>query len=155
MAHTATFAAVCEANLQDLVTLSQELMGLSAYPTPFDARWTEGMARSCMVLPQYYARMAYVDGKVCGLIVGSTCPMLFSPAVMGVEETIYVREKTPFRASIAKHMLSGLVTWAFKERNASFIRAGETSEMCPRAVDAFFRSQGFKRSGTLYKRDTL
>ena len=123
---------------------------------PFDAQWAENMARSCMHMPQYFGRLAVLDnGIVCGIVIGSTCHMLFSPQIIGVEETIYVREGTPFRASIAKQLLGAMVTWAFTERNAAFVRAGETSEICPVAVDTFFRSQGFKRAGTLYKKDAI
>lgn len=142
---------VCEANLPDLMVIGAELMALSQYKAPFDATWSTGIARGAMADPRFFGRMAMLDdGSYCGLIVGSVTTMLFSPAIMAVEETIYVREGTKYRASIAKQLLDALTRWAFNSKGASFIRAGETSAICPKAVDAFFRSQGFKRSGTLY-----
>ena len=157
VANHATLVAVSEETLPALVEIGRELVNSqTAYPMLFDARWTEGIARTCMNLPNYFCHMAVLDdGTVCGFIVGSTCHMLFSPQVMGVEETIYVRQGTPFRTSIAKQLLTAMVHWAFVDRHASFIRAGETSEICPKAVDAFFRSQGFKRAGTLYKKEVI
>jgi len=154
MAH-ATLIEVTEHTLPWLVAIGRELVASqSAYSMPFDDAWTEKMARSCMTRDDYFGRLAVLpSGIVCGLIVGSTTPMLFSPQIMAVEETIFVREGTSFRASIAKQLLTALTEWAFEVRNASFIRAGETSKICPKAVNAFFRSQGFSHAGTLYKKE--
>lgn len=150
MSH-ATLVPITEARLDALVDLGEELTNLSCYKAPFDRTWTKGVARGGMNTPHFFCRMAQLeDGSYCGFIVGSVTQMLFSPQVMAVEETIYVRDKTPFRASIAKQLLSALATWAFDEKHASFLRAGETSDICPAAVDFFLRSQGFKRAGTLY-----
>lgn len=152
----AILVPVCEANMTELMDLGEELTALSSYKVVFDREWATRMARMGMNSPDYFGRVAMLkDGTCCGFIVGSVTQMLLSPSYMAVEETIYVRDKTPFRASIAKQLMSALVHWSFAIKGAAFLRAGETSEISPKAVDAFFRSQGFRRNGTVYIKEPI
>lgn len=145
---------ICEANLDDLADIAVELMNLSAYKAPPDRDWIKWNALCGIRSPKHFGRLAVLrDGTYCGLIVGSVEQMLFSPKLMAYEETIYVREGTPFRASIAGQMMDALEHWAFVTKGADFIRAGETSEICPKAVDAFLRRKRYRRNGTLYVKE--
>lgn len=147
---------VCEANLIDLVDLGEELMRLAAnvYKSPFDRQFAEDVGRGGMNDPNFFMRLAMLrNGKYVGFIGGSAQHQLFSPQIRVVDETIYVKEGTPFRAAIAKQLLCALTKWAFEVKNAAYVRLGETSQINPKGVDAFFRSQGFHRSGTLYNKE--
>lgn len=154
--NNAVLVPVTENNLSAFLDLGEELMGLSSYKQAFDRKWAAQVARDCITNPRYFARLALLPtGKPCGLVVGSVSQMLFSPQIMAVEETIYVREGTPFRAAVAKQLLWALTKWAFVSKEAAFIRAGETSGIRPAAVDAFFKHCGFHKSGTLYCKDLI
>jgi len=155
MTHS-TLVPVSEDNLEALLDLTQELVALSSYSITFDRDWTRAIARGGMRASHMFGRMARLDnGTYVGMIIGSATPMMLTPQRIGVEETIYVREGTPFRASIAKQLLTALEVWAFGEMQVAFLRAGETSEICPKAVDAFFRGCGFKRAGSIYKKERV
>lgn len=146
---------VCEANLVDLVNLGEELMRLApVYASPFDREFAMCVGRGGMNNPNFFMRLAMLrDGTYVGFIGGAAQHQLFNPQMMVADETIYVREGTLFRASIAKQLLCALTTWAFEVKKAAYVRVGETSQINPRAVDAFFRSQGFRKSGTLYNKE--
>lgn len=154
MAHS-ILVPVCEANLVDLVDLGEELMRLApVYKSPFDRQWAENVARGGMSDPNFFMRLAMLrNGSYVGFIGGAAQHQLFNSRSVVADETIYVREGTPFRASIAKQLLCALTTWAFEVKNAAYVRLGETSQINPKAVDAFFRSQGFRKSGTLYNKE--
>ena len=145
---------VDESNVSAFTDIVKELVGLSSYKAKFDRNFVYSMAHKGMFATNYYLRLAQLSDEThCGLVIGSVTTLLFAQEKMGVEETIYVKEGTPFRASIAKALLAGMEDWMFNTHNVSFIRAGETSDISPVAVDAFFRSQGYKHAGTLYKKE--
>jgi acetyltransferase (GNAT) family protein len=146
---------VCEANLTDLVDLGEELMRLApVYQSPFDREFAMCVGRGGMSNNNFFMRLAMLrNGTYVGFIGGAAQHQLFNPRPVVADETIYVRDGTPFRASIAKQLLGALTTWAFEVKNAAYVRLGETSQINPRGVDAFFRSQGFRKSGTLYNKE--
>lgn len=150
MTKHAVLVPICNANAVEIAAIGVELMKLSAYTTPPDPQWIMQNVRRMCDNYYFFGRLALVDGEPVGLIVGSIQFMLFANKKFGVEETVYVRDGTKFRASIAKQLLKALEHWAFTVHNAEFIRAGETSEIAPKAVDAFFRGQGYRKNGTLY-----
>lgn len=124
------------------------------YTSPFDREFAMCVARGGMLNDNFFMRLAMLkDGTYCGFIGGSAQHQLFNPQMTVADETIYVREGTPFRASIAKQLLCALTTWAFEVKKAAYVRLGETSQINPSGVDAFFRSQGFRKSGTLYNKE--
>lgn len=140
----------------DLVNLGEELMGLAAnvYKSPFDRQWAMRVGRGGMRDDNFFMRLAMLrNGEYVGFIGGAAQHQLFNPRPVVADETIYVREGTPFRVSIAKQLLDALEKWAFEVKNAAYVRLGETSQINPRGVDAFFRSQGFHKSGTLYNKE--
>lgn len=141
--------------IPQLVELCRELMAASKYRQPFNADYVSGLAHRVVRMPSYLVLTAWQAGETApllvGFIAGSVGPMLFAPDLVAVEETVYVRPDTAKRASVANQLMDGLKAWAFKDKGAAFIRGGETSGMEPRAVDFFFRRNGYKRSGTIYE----
>lgn len=129
-------------------------LAANVYKSPFDRQFAENVGRGGMNNPNFFMRLAMLrNGEYVGFIGGAAQHQLFNSQMTVADETIYVRQGVPFRASIAKQLLCALTTWAFEVKNAAYVRVGETSQINPHAVDAFFRSQGFHKSGTLYNKE--
>lgn len=144
-----------------LMSMSAELMAASKYTQPFDLAYAEKLALDTLDVDTFQIWMAWrwadslAKPMPYGMIIGSVSPMLFSPQLMAVEETIYVRRKTPFRGLVANQLMQTLIDWAFNTHKAAFLRAGETSGIEPKATGHFMRRNDLKLSGTLYHMENV
>lgn len=132
--------------------LAQELVSLGTFgnEVPFNWDYFFGFLLRSMDRPEFYIRLANVDGHYVGGVCGHLEPFLFAPVLMGIEDAWYVREGTPDRAKIAKQLMQGFVDWCYF-RDAIMVQSGDVAGINTIGVDALYKRLGFERFGSIYR----
>jgi hypothetical protein len=141
-------------NLAYAVGLAKELHALGTYGQngpEFDWDYTCCTMLGVMRDPNYYFKLAWVDGVCVGAVCGKVVTFYFSPKIMGVEDAWYVREGTKKRAAIGMRLMRGFVDWCIDTKGAVLVQSGDVAGIRTVAVDALYRHMGFTRFGTIYK----
>lgn len=141
-------------NIPYACALAKELHGLGTFGTdgpPFDWDFCTGSLIAAEKNPDYYFRLAIVDGEYVGAVTGKVVTFYFSPQLMGIEDAWYVREGTPKRASVGIALMRGFVAWCLDTKGALLVQSGDIAGIRTVGVDALYRHMGFTRFGTIYK----
>lgn len=132
--------------------LAKELIELGTYKDeiPFNWDYFFGFLLKAMDAPDYYIRLAKLDGQYVGGLCGHVQPFMFAPIMQGMEDAWYVREGTPNRAKTAWALMQGFVDWCYL-RGAVMVQSGDVAGINTVGVDALYKRMGFDRFGTIYR----
>lgn len=115
----------------------------------YNSTRVEQFTEKAMASPFWFLRVGVVDNVVCGAMCGYLTKIIYSDAVLGVEEGIYVEPAMPFRTKMASALLHQFIEWC-KENGAVDVRTSVTSGIDNYAADVFYRRNGFQRVGMIY-----
>ncbi len=115
----------------------------------YNSTRVEQFATMAMDSPFWFLRVAVMDGVVRGAMCGYLTKIIYSDAVLGVEEGIYVDHDLPDRGKVAKGLLQEFIDWC-RDNHVVDVRTSVTSGIDNYAADVFYRRNGFMRIGTIY-----
>lgn len=113
----------------------------------FDRSKVAGLAKECISNPDYQCLLACINARPIGFMAYGCFPMLFSKARTVDDFALYVLPK--YRGSLAGPlMVRRCLKWA-KEKGASEVRLGITTEINNSRVEKLFNRLGLATSGKL------
>lgn len=96
-----------------------------------------------------FVRVSEIDGKIAGCLIGTVQPLWWVAAKEGacvVSDLVFHTAK----GRDGRALLRAFSEWAFKVPRVIRIEMGVSADTELKAVERFFRSQGFRREGTLF-----
>ena len=142
-----------EKRVPDIVALAGKLVSQCRDEPTYDPEIAAMTALSGLSNPQWFGCLAYLMSQPVGFIIGTYSAPLFSRVRRGYLEHIYVEEDTPSRAKVGKLLHNALEHWALIENRCVNLQMAENSGINPQAVDAFYRSLGYRIAGAIYMKD--
>lgn len=96
-----------------------------------------------------FVRISEIDGKVVGCLIGTVQPLWWVTAKEGACVASDLIFHTA-RGRDGRALLRSFVDWAFKVPRVIRVEMGVSADTELNLMERFFRSQGFKREGTLF-----
>lgn len=96
-----------------------------------------------------FVRISELDGAIVGCLIGTVQPLWWVSATEGacvVSDLIFHTAK----GRDGRALLRAFTDWAFKVPRVIRIEMGVSANTELRLMERFFRSQGFRREGTLF-----
>lgn len=96
-----------------------------------------------------FVKVSEIDGRVVGCLIGTAQPLWWVSTTEGacvVSDLIFHTAK----GRDGRALLRAFTEWAFKVPRVIRIEMGVSADTELKLMERFFRSQGFKREGTLF-----
>lgn len=96
-----------------------------------------------------FVKVSEIDGRLAGCLIGTVQPLWWVSATEGaciVSDLVFHTA----RGRDGRGLLRAFVEWAFKVPRVIRIEMGVSADTEMKLMERFFRSQGFKREGTLF-----
>lgn len=96
-----------------------------------------------------FVKVSEIDGQIVGCLIGTVQPLWWVSATEGacvVSDLIFHTAK----GRDGRALLRAFTEWAFKVPRVIRIEMGVSADTELKLMERFFRSQGFRREGTLF-----
>lgn len=101
----------------------------------------------------YFMRVAEADGELIGMFLGVVTEYFFSEELIAMEQVVFIHpDKRKGASRLLVQMFSQFEEWA-KQQGAREVCLGVTSGIAGDGYESFIERVGYRRAGSIFKRE--